>query len=55
MAEYKMIYDKQSSVISAEIADHQRRIDVAEGAIASLTERQTTLTAGGKPGPDLDN
>lgn len=54
MAEYKMIYDKQMSVISAEIADHQRRIDVAEGAIASLTEKQTTLTAGGKPGPDLD-
>merc|ERR1711981_436496 len=54
MAEYKMIYDKQASVISAEIADHQRRIDVAEGAIASLTEKQTTLTAGGKPGPDLD-
>jgi len=54
MAEYKMIYDKQMSVISAEIADHQRRIDVAEGAIASLTEKQTTLTAGGKPGADLD-
>jgi hypothetical protein len=53
MAEYKMIYDKQGSVITAEIADHQRRIDVAEGAIASLTEKKTTISAG-KPGAELD-
>jgi hypothetical protein len=43
MAEYKMIYDKQSSVITSELSDHARRIDVAEGAITSLKEKKTLL------------
>lgn len=29
MAEYKMIYEKQGSVITSELNDHARRIDVA--------------------------
>merc|ERR1711981_1517379 len=43
MAEYKMIYDKQGSVITSELSDHARRIDVAEGAITSLKEKKTLL------------
>lgn len=43
MSEYKMIYEKQSTVITSELADHARRIDVAEGAIASLKEKKGLL------------
>jgi chromosome segregation ATPase len=43
MAEYKMIFEKQGQVIAAELADHTRRIDVAEGAITSLKEKKTQL------------
>merc|ERR1719453_463129 len=32
MAEYKMIFEKQGAVISAELNDHARRIEVAQGA-----------------------
>jgi hypothetical protein len=39
MAEYKMIFEKQNQVLKAEQADHQRRIDVADGAITSLKEK----------------
>lgn len=52
MAEYKMIYDKQGAIITAELADHQRRIDVAAGAITSLTEKAKTL-AGAKPSAEV--
>jgi predicted nucleic acid-binding Zn-ribbon protein len=38
-----MIYDKQSGVLSNEVADHRRRIDVASGAIKSLEEKQKSL------------
>lgn len=43
MTEYQTIYEKQNAVITAEISDHQRRIDVSDGAIKSLEEKQTTL------------
>jgi chromosome segregation ATPase len=43
MVEYKMIYDKQTSVITSELSDHARRIDVAQGAITSLKEKKTLL------------
>jgi len=43
MSEYKMIYEKQSTVITSELSDHARRIDVAQGAIVSLTEKKTLL------------
>lgn len=39
MAEYKMIYDKQNTVLNNELADHKRRIEVANGAISSLEEK----------------
>merc|ERR1711981_1309951 len=39
MVEYKMIYDKQTSVITSEMSDLARRIDVAQGAITSLKEK----------------
>jgi len=45
MAEYKMIYEKQGSVITSELNDHARRIDVATGAVSSLKEKKTTLGA----------
>jgi hypothetical protein len=40
MAEYKMIFEKQGAVIAAEMNDHARRIEVANGAITSLREKQ---------------
>jgi hypothetical protein len=43
MAEYKSIYDKQSQTITAELADHQRRVDVAAGAVASLKVKKKAL------------
>jgi hypothetical protein len=43
MAEYKMIYDKQGSVLNSELIDHNRRVDVATGAISSLKEKKKTL------------
>lgn len=43
MAEYKMIYEKQGSVITSELNDHARRIDVAQGAVTSLKEKKTLL------------
>jgi hypothetical protein len=44
MAEYKMIFEKQAQVITAELNDHTRRQDVAEGAIASLKEKKGLLS-----------
>jgi chromosome segregation ATPase len=43
MVEFKQIYDKQSQTITTELNDHTRRIDVAEGAIASLKEKKKLL------------
>jgi hypothetical protein len=43
MAEYKMIFEKQGAVIAAELNDHARRIEVAQGAITSLKEKQALL------------
>lgn len=43
MAEYKSIYDKQAQTITTELADHQRRLDVAAGAIASLKVKKKAL------------
>merc|ERR1711981_545119 len=43
MAEYKMIYEKQGSVITSELNEHSRRMDVAEGAVTSLKEKKTLL------------
>jgi beta-phosphoglucomutase-like phosphatase (HAD superfamily) len=39
MAEYKMIFEKQGAVIAAELNDHARRIEVAQGAMTSLKEK----------------
>ena len=44
MTEYKMIFEKQAGVIAAELADHTRRIEVAEGAITSLKEKKAQLS-----------
>jgi hypothetical protein len=41
MEEFKMIFEKQGQVIAAELADHARRLDVAEGAITALKEKKT--------------
>jgi len=43
MAEYKMIFEKQNQVLKAEQADHQRRIDIADGAMTALKEKKTLL------------
>jgi hypothetical protein len=43
MAEYKMIFEKQGAVIGAELNDHARRIEVAQGAITSLKEKLDLL------------
>jgi hypothetical protein len=53
MAEFKMIFEKQGQVISSELADHTRRIDVATGAITSLKEKKDTLKDA-KASKDLD-
>lgn len=52
MAEYKSIYDKQAQTITTELADHQRRLDVASGAIASLKVKKKAL-ADAKESPEL--
>jgi TolA-binding protein len=54
MEEFKMIYEKQGQVIAAELADHARRLDVAEGAITALKEKKTQL-ADAKKTKDLEN
>lgn len=54
MEEFQMIFEKQGTVIAAELADHQRRLDVAEGAIVSLKEKKASL-ADAKKSKDLDN
>jgi len=43
MEEFKMIFEKQGQVIAAELADHTRRLDVAEGAIIALKEKKDSL------------
>jgi len=53
MEEFKMIFEKQGQVIAAELADHARRLDVAEGAITALKEKKTSL-ADAKKTKDLD-
>jgi hypothetical protein len=52
MGEYTMIYQKQGTVIASELADHQRRLDVASGAITSLKEKKSTLKKA-KESPEL--
>ena len=52
MAEYKSIYDKQAQTITTELADHQRRLDVAAGAIASLKVKKKALGEA-KESPEL--
>jgi chromosome segregation ATPase len=53
MEEFKMIYEKQSQVIAAELADHTRRLEVAEGAITALKEKKGQL-ADAKKTKDLE-
>jgi hypothetical protein len=53
MEEFKMIYEKQSQVIAAELADHSRRLDVANGAIVALKEKKGQL-ADAKKTKDLE-
>jgi hypothetical protein len=53
MEEFKMIYEKQGQVIAAELADHSRRMDVAEGAITALKEKKGQL-ADAKKTKDLE-
>jgi chromosome segregation ATPase len=53
MEEFKMIFEKQGQVIAAELADHSRRLDVAEGAITALKEKKTQL-ADAKKTKDLE-
>jgi chromosome segregation ATPase len=48
-----MIFDKQGQVISAELSDHNRRLEVAEGAITSLKEKKASL-ADAKKTKDLE-
>lgn len=43
MGEYKSIYDKQSTTIITEISSHNKRVDVASGAITSLEEKKKTF------------
>jgi hypothetical protein len=43
MGEFKMIYEKQAAVIAAELNDHARRMEVAQGAVTSLKERKELL------------
>jgi hypothetical protein len=53
MEEFKMIYEKQGQVIAAELADHARRLEVAEGAITALKEKKGQL-ADAKKTKDLE-
>jgi len=53
MEEFKMIFEKQGQVIAAELADHARRMDVAEGAITALKEKKASL-ADAKKTKDLE-
>jgi hypothetical protein len=53
MEEFKMIFEKQGQVIAAELADHARRLDVAEGAITALKEKKSQL-ADAKKTKDLE-
>jgi ATP-dependent Lon protease len=53
MEEFKMIFEKQGQVIAAELADHARRLEVAEGAITALKEKKTQL-ADAKKTKDLE-
>ena len=53
MEEFKMIFEKQGQVIAAELADHARRMDVAEGAITALKEKKEQL-ADAKKTKDLE-
>jgi hypothetical protein len=53
MEEFKMIFEKQGQVIAAELADHARRLDVAEGAIVALKEKKESL-ADAKKTKDLE-
>jgi chromosome segregation ATPase len=53
MEEFKMIYEKQSQVIAAELSDHKRRIEVAQGAITALKEKKGQL-ADAKKTKDLE-
>jgi hypothetical protein len=53
MEEFKMIYEKQGQVIAAELADHSRRMEVAEGAITALKEKKGQL-ADAKKTKDLE-
>lgn len=53
MEEFKMIFEKQGQVIAAELADHARRLDVAEGAITALKEKKESL-ADAKKTKDLE-
>jgi len=54
MEEFKMIFEKQGTVIAAELSDHQRRLDVAEGAIVALKEKKSSLKDA-KKSKDNDN
>lgn len=53
MEEFKMIFEKQGQVIATELADHARRLDVAEGAITALKEKKSQL-ADAKKTKDLE-
>jgi len=53
MEEFTMIYEKQRTVITTELADHQRRLDVAQGAIVAHKEKKAQL-ADAKKTKDLD-
>jgi hypothetical protein len=53
MEEFKMIFEKQGQVIAAELADHARRLEVAEGAITALKEKKSQL-ADAKKTKDLE-
>ena len=53
MEEFKMIYEKQSQVIAAELSDHKRRVEVAQGAITALKEKKGQL-ADAKKTKDLE-
>jgi len=54
MTEYKAIFEKQEQVITAELGDHNRRIEVAEGAITSLKEKKGQLDDAKKT-KDIEN
>lgn len=53
MEEFTMIFEKQGQVIAAELGDHTRRLDVANGAITALKEKKTSL-ADAKKTKDLE-